>query len=156
MMEHTNLHKEIDLIQTCINRMANNSFLLKGWSVSLVTVILALNDNKGISNLAYFSLFIPLICFWYLDAFFLRTERMYRKMYDWVLKNRNNDKEYQYDLNPHRFSAEVDGITKIMMSKTLSGFYGGLNTVLLIWIIILYRNDILDFIKNLCLFSSIY
>ena len=28
------LHKEIDLIQSCINRMAGNSFLLKGWVVS--------------------------------------------------------------------------------------------------------------------------
>ena len=30
------LHKEIDLIQGCINRMANNSFLLKGWLVSII------------------------------------------------------------------------------------------------------------------------
>ena len=27
------IHKEIDLIQSCISRMANNSFLLKGWAV---------------------------------------------------------------------------------------------------------------------------
>ena len=36
-----NLHKEIDLIQECIKRMANNSFLLKGWTISLVAVVLA-------------------------------------------------------------------------------------------------------------------
>ena len=28
-------HKEIDLIQSCINRMAQNSFQVKGWTVAL-------------------------------------------------------------------------------------------------------------------------
>jgi len=36
------IHKEIDLIQNCVNRMAQNSFLLKGWTVSLVAVVIAL------------------------------------------------------------------------------------------------------------------
>jgi hypothetical protein len=36
------LHKGIDLIQGIITRMANNSFLLKGWIVSLIAVLLAL------------------------------------------------------------------------------------------------------------------
>jgi len=39
------LHKEIDLIQGIINRMANNSFLLKGWIISLIAVILALTKD---------------------------------------------------------------------------------------------------------------
>ena len=36
------VHTEIDLIQTCITRMANNSFLIKGWMISLIAVIIAL------------------------------------------------------------------------------------------------------------------
>ena len=36
------LLKEIDLIQACINRMAQNSFMIKGWTISLVAVVLAL------------------------------------------------------------------------------------------------------------------
>ena len=27
------IHKEIDLIQSCITRMAQNSFMIKGWFV---------------------------------------------------------------------------------------------------------------------------
>ena len=45
-----NLHKEIDLIQECIKRMASNSFLLKGWTISLVAVVLALSE-KNVSPL---------------------------------------------------------------------------------------------------------
>lgn len=39
-------HKEIDLIQSCINRMAQNSFQVKGWTVALFAVILALLPEK--------------------------------------------------------------------------------------------------------------
>ena len=44
-MSNETLHKEIDLIQACVTRMANNSFLLKGWAISIVAVILALADK---------------------------------------------------------------------------------------------------------------
>lgn len=45
-MDNDVLHKEIDLIQACITRMASNSFLLKGWAVSIIAVILALSGLK--------------------------------------------------------------------------------------------------------------
>ena len=40
------IHKEIDLIQACITRMAQNSFMVKGWFVSLYAVVLALLPEK--------------------------------------------------------------------------------------------------------------
>ena len=49
-MDKEILHKEIDLIQGVINRMANNSFLLKGWLVTLITVVLALTKDSIISS----------------------------------------------------------------------------------------------------------
>lgn len=48
------IHKEIDLIQSCITRMAQNSFMVKGWFVSLYAVVLALLPKK-------------LICFCYVQ-----------------------------------------------------------------------------------------
>lgn len=119
------LHKEIDLIQSCINRMANNSFLLKGWTVSLIAVILALSPDDIDGFVVTVAVFVTTVSFWYLDAFFLRTERMYRKMYNWVLKNREQgNRKYQYDLNPQRFVNEVPSIWNTMRSNTLSLFYG--------------------------------
>lgn len=40
------IHKEIDLIQACISRMAQNSFMIKGWFVSIYAVVLALLPEK--------------------------------------------------------------------------------------------------------------
>jgi hypothetical protein len=123
--DKVSLHKEIDLIQGCINRMANNSFLLKGWLISIVAVVLALSEKFPNLLLLGIILIIPLLSFWYLDAFFLRAEKMYREMYKWVLENRRlKNKEFEYDLNPKRFENKVDSLLKIMFSKTLRTFYG--------------------------------
>ena len=128
------LHKEIDLIQGIINRMASNSFLLKGWIISLTAVILALTkDTIVATQISYFNaiLLLPVIVFWYLDAFFLHKERCYRKLYDWVITNRSETTEYAYNLNYTRFQKGVDSIFQIMFSKTLWTFYGFIVIVLL-------------------------
>ena len=124
-MDKEILHKEIDLIQACINRMANNSFLLKGWAISIIAVVLALADKTIDPAFLSSLVLIPLLSFWYLDAFFLRTEKMYRKMYEWVLEKRKEDDiTYLYNLNPHRFKEEVPSSWSVMWSITLRWFYG--------------------------------
>ncbi len=103
-----NLHKEIDLIQGCIKRMANNSFLLKGWAISLVAVVLALSEKNISPYFLGLVVLVPLISFWYLDAFFLYTEKLFRKMYEWVIAERpKSNNERMYDLNPHRFATDL-------------------------------------------------
>lgn len=128
------LHKEIDLIQGVINRMASNSFLLKGWLVSLIAVILALTkDTIVATQLSYFSLILllPVVVFWYLDAFFLHKERCYIQLYEWVIKNRQTSSENIYSLNYKKYEKDVDSIFKIMFSTTLRLFYGFIIIVLI-------------------------
>lgn len=121
------IHKEIDLIQSCINRMAQNSFMIKGWFVSIYAVILALLPEKVNLFLLCVALIAVNLIFWYLDGFFLRTEKVYRKIYDWVLEMRpKNNRELMYQLNPGKFNGkieEVESVWKVMWSKTLRWFY---------------------------------
>ena len=124
-MDKEIIHKEIDLIQACIARMANNSFLLKGWAITIIAVGLALTDKSQDQAAISTIVLIPLFCFWYLDGFFLRTEKMYREMYKWVLEKRSeDDKTFLYDLNPTRFNDQVEPLWKVMVSITLRWFYG--------------------------------
>ena len=74
------IHKEIDLIQSCINRMAQNSFMIKGWFVSIYAVVLALMPKKVDIQLLCITLIVVNLLFWYLDAFYLRMEKIYRKI----------------------------------------------------------------------------
>lgn len=137
-MDKDILHKEIDLIQACINRMANNSFFLKGWTISIIAVVFALSEKTEHPIFLSVIMLIPLLSFWYLDAFFLRTEKMYRKMYEWVLEKRKiGDTTFLYDLNPHRFKNDVPSSWQVMRSVTLKFFYG--IPALLIIVIIGYQ-----------------
>ncbi|WP_412476567.1 hypothetical protein [Flavobacterium sp. TBRC 19031] len=134
-MEKEILHKEIDLIQNVINRMANNSFLLKGWMISIIVAVLALTKDTLVTNdLTYFSLvlLLPLFSFWYLDAFFLHKEKCYRQLYKWVIENRQSSNENLYSLDYKKFEENVDGIFKIMRSNTLAVFYGFTAIILII------------------------
>lgn len=124
------LEKEIDLIQACINRMAQNSFLVKGWMISLVAIIIALLPETVEVDIRVMCIvaFSVTICFWYLDGFFLKMEKLYRRKYAWVIKNRMQTSEFAYDLDPHNCNtwegenAEPNLIT-VMFSGTLLVLY---------------------------------
>lgn len=142
------LHKEIDLIQGCINRMANNSFLLKGWLVSIIAVVVTLSlDEMNKFVITLMGIMIT-ISFWYLDSYFLRMEKLYRKMYEWVLENRKQgNRDFQYDLNPHRFDTQVERVSNIMYSKTMRWFYG-IIILLIVMISVYYSWD--NIVKLIC------
>jgi hypothetical protein len=123
--------KEIDLIQDIIKRMANNSFLIKGWTITLVVASLLL---KGPRYQAWIA-FIPLLMFWFLDAYFLWQEKMYRELYSWVVSNRLKTNEFLFDLNAKRFEKSVKCKQQIMLSTTLVWFYGLIGILIVIYVI---------------------
>ncbi|MFC1834353.1 hypothetical protein ACFL2Q_06430 [Thermodesulfobacteriota bacterium] len=125
--------KEIDIIQDIIKRMALNSFMIKGWAITLVVVTLLL---KGIKYQVFIA-FIPLLVFWFLDAYFLWQERMYRKLYEWVVDNRLKTEEKLFDMNPYRFRGKVQSIPGVMFSITLGWFYGSIAVLVIIYSVIL-------------------
>lgn len=111
----------LGFIQAIISRMAGNSFLLKGWSVTLVAAIFALSakeTNTGFILLAYF----PCIVFWALDAFFLHQEKMYRKLYEGVATG--VIKSDQMTLDASAQSAHVPSLLRLAFSRTLAPFHG--------------------------------
>ena len=126
--------KEIELIQDIIKRMASNSFLLKGWTVTLVVASLLLRGPRYQAWIA----FIPLMMFWFLDAYFLWQERMYRELYDWVVSNRLKTTDHLFDLNAKRFKDLVQSKYRIMFSTTLSWFYGTIATLTVIYEVVLF------------------
>jgi len=91
--------KKIEIVQDFIKRMAFNSFMIKGWTVTLVAVTLLLKGSKYHVFVAY----IPIFIFCFLDAYFLRLERLYRRLYNWIRENRLKIDEYLFDMNYRRF-----------------------------------------------------
>ena len=136
MKEETRLilFKEIDVIQSIINRMARNSFLIKGWTVTLVVVSLLLKGNKYHVVLA----FIPILIFWFLDSYYLWQERMYIKLFQWVIENRPKTSDNLFDMNARRFKNDVQNKLRIMFSVTLGWFYGSITLIVIGYIVFLY------------------
>ncbi len=132
--DETKLYKEIDLIQACITRMADNSFRLKELYISLLAVMLTvlISQKCNLIIIGIFSLGITTI-FWSLDAFFLEMETLYRWKYEWVIIQRPaGNTKHLSDLNPHnketRPQGKKESFFPFFISKTLRVFYG------IIWI----------------------
>ena len=119
-MPHQDKISHLGFIQGVINRMGNNSFLIKGWSITLTTALLAL--LKDSENL-YIAI-IPILFFWWLDAFFLHQERLYRELYNDISKNENFSPPFS--MNPQKYAPHIPNLWKTLQTKTLFGFYGSL------------------------------
>src|SRR5512139_1728692 len=69
--------KHLEFIQATVNRLSTNSFLLKGWSVVLVSALFVLSGKENNQKFAWLAL-IPAAVYWGLDGYFLWQERLYR------------------------------------------------------------------------------
>lgn len=71
--------KRFEILQGIITRMAQNSFTIKGWAVTLVAALLALSNKDSDRGFALYALY-PAIAFWGLDAYYLMQERLFREL----------------------------------------------------------------------------
>lgn len=120
--------KHLEFAQAVITRMAANSFWLKGWAVTLVSAILALAAKDGNARMLPVAV-LPIVVFWFLDAYFLRQERLYRKLYDSI--RLKSPEGVDFSLDAARFAPEVSSYAGVMFSITLRWFYGVLLSLLL-------------------------
>lgn len=115
--------KHLEFIQSAISRMANNSFLLKGWSITLVGGLLALSFKEIDPRYVRISMAV-LFFFWVLDSFYLTQERHFVKLYDHVRSL--DDGSIDFSMHVSKFRRRFDW-GRCAFSKTVVLFYGGLS-----------------------------
>ena len=126
------LHKEMDLIQACVTRMADNSFRLKELFISLIAIALTVMMSQECELLIVCLIVLGVtVVFWGLNAFFLKMETLYRWKYEWVIEKRiAGERSDLYNLNPHNKNMWLDinekneCFMKFVFSKTLMPLYG--------------------------------
>ncbi|BCZ17485.1 hypothetical protein NHP190003_07670 [Helicobacter sp. NHP19-003] len=123
------LVEEVKNLEEIIKRMASNSLEIKKWTVALVAGVLALKVGRGASSLIAL---IPLCAFWYLDAFYLRLERIFRKKYEWLIQYRPKHDDRLFDMDIGEFNNQVDSCFQIAKSKSVLLFYGGIGVPLML------------------------
>jgi len=126
--------KHLEFIQTIINRMAANSFLIKGWAITLVAALFALSSKDANKNYIIIS-FLPVIIFWILDAYFLSRERAFRCLYDKVRNLDENKIDFSLDIS--QFKERKNNWFWSMFSHTILFFYTSLIVVMLIIVYII-------------------
>jgi len=118
--------KHLEFLQNIITRMNTNSFMIKGWSVTLVSALFALAADKA--NLKFvFVAYIPAIIFWALDGFFLSQEKQYRKLYEEV--SAKDETSIDFNLNASKFNTGDQTWLCSAFTKTLVPFHGALLSV---------------------------
>ncbi len=122
----------LQMIQAVVTRMAGNSFRVKGWTVTLVTALLALaavDSNRFLVHVAY----LPAAMFWALDAYFLRQERLFRKLYDHVREAKDATVDFSMDTHPFN----VGTTWSVAWSQTLCLFHGTITTTIIAVMLVL-------------------
>jgi len=84
--------------------MAQNSFAMKGWAVTLVSAILLVAYE--IAGWQYLLIaLLPAFVFWGYDAFYLRRERLFICHYDFIRSQSKEDWQenpFSLDISPHK------------------------------------------------------
>lgn len=114
--------KHLEITQGVINRLANNSFLIKGWSMTiLAAAILFLSRVEGVNSVYLtLSFIIPVIGFWVLDGYFLWQERLFRGIYNDV--RNQDDSDFNMDI-PTQLKKPNNQWRNSIFSVTLNIFY---------------------------------
>ena len=113
--------KHLKMTQAVINRLGSNSFLVKGWSMTVIVAAMLLIARHDVEN-PYFVLVlvIPAIGFWILDGYFLWQERLFRKVYDEVRVQ--SDTDFKMAPLKHKDKPKCSWVSAIF-SVTLNIFY---------------------------------
>ncbi len=104
--DRDDLPKHLEFIQDVVERHARNSFVLKGWSVTLIAAVFLLAVRGAEPALAMAAGLLPSLTFWALDAYYLRQERMFRALYNHVRKAELNPAD-RFTLDARPFAGEV-------------------------------------------------
>lgn len=110
--------KHLEFTQNIINRMAQNSFMIKGWTVTLVSALAALSANES-DKIFMLIAYIPTIAFWLLDAYYLYQERLFRTLYNKIC----TEEITNYSLNTRPFDKGWKYWVNAALSKTIILFY---------------------------------
>jgi len=124
--------KHLDFLQLIITRMNVNSFLLKGWSVTLVSALFAFAAKD--TNIKYVLItYISTPLFWILDGYYLSLERQYRDLYNVVKDKIEADIDFDLNASPYKKNKNNSWLESIF-STTLTIFYG---TLILVTVVVM-------------------
>ncbi len=124
--------KHLEFIHNTINRMSTNSFLIKGWAITIISALFIFADDKMNDRVLAIAI-LAMIVFWYLNGFFLQQERKYRALYDKVRILSEN--EIDFSMSTSEFKKDEFTLLSGIFGKTIWPLY---LTIIIMIIIVQY------------------
>ena len=133
MANMENKYKHMDYVQSAISRMASNSFYLKGWNITIIAAIVALSFKESDWRIYACALVLNVV-FWFLDAYYLKQEKLFRELYNKVPKI-SDDNLVDFSMNTSEFKEKVSAIPCLMIKNiSITPLYLSISVVLLVLI----------------------
>lgn len=128
-----NKPKHLEFIQRSIDRLENNSILLKGWTIILAATLLGLfvSNSDSVESVPIFVICLPVLGFWLLDAHFQSQERLYRALHESVRKVEEEDIDYSMDLTEQK-KDKRNGLVQSMIVSSLAMFYPPMGAIIVL------------------------
>ena len=126
--------KHLEIIQGVINRMASNSFVFKGWSITIIAGITAFAAKDTNKKLIVVSM-IASVLFWGVDSYYLMLERSFRNLYKKVAKKDPNKIDFLMDIEGKGFTDWA----RMLFRPVLIYFYGFVLVLQIMAAILIWR-----------------
>lgn len=124
--------KHLEFIQAVITRMNTNSFQLKEWAVAIVSALLAIFASTKDPVFILVSI-MPVVVFWFLDAYYLTQERKFRGLYSDVAGISDDPKTLkQFEMRPDLYVGGRYSYINVLRSITILPLYLPLIVILLV------------------------
>lgn len=132
--DHSDKIKTLDYIQTIITRMSTASFSIKTAFITICGAFIALAPKVDYCQYKWKSylIVIPLFSFWYLDAYYLRMERCFRRLYD-ATREEEENKNFSLNISPF---LKIETIWRALFLPPLSVLYATLIFSLFIFLLL--------------------
>lgn len=115
--------EHLKLIQGIISRMNTNSFQIKGWTITLVSALLALYANSRKVTYIFIAL-IPVLIFWFLDSYYIQQERKFRALYNDIVYAANYGADIKkFEMSIDKYKTCKYCVIKAMISITILPLY---------------------------------
>lgn len=125
--------EHLKMIQDVVRRMAYNSFLIKGWTVALLTGVFIFSGKTDVKDVYLVLVALGIVAiFWILDGYFLAQERIFRHLYNGIRQLEEEQIDFAMNIKKYEkrsFSREWICST---FSLSLNLFYGILIIILLV------------------------
>jgi hypothetical protein len=128
--------KHLEMIQLVVSRLGTDSFLVKGWAVTLNAALLGFAISGEDWRLAAVAV-IPTLALWQLDTYYLRAERLFRHLYEAVRTGSPAVEPFYMGATAASFLSRLEAATPdavstwwaIACSRTISIFFGVLAAI---------------------------